>query len=195
MTENEQALPNENPYASPGYIPIDAQANPAESVEENDIRAFVGQNKHYYVDKWRSSRRPSGAGFNWAAFFLGGLWLAYRKMYVAATIFYTFILLESVAGHVLFVVVLGKEDVPAGLGRAIGLGVALVCGASGNRWYLSHARKVISEVRARQMEDDAVADELSRRGGTSVGASLGFACLFVMGIFAAFAVLEFLFWS
>ena len=41
------------------------------------------------------------AGFNWAAFFLSGLWLAYRKMYKVTLILFVIIIVETVLPAIL----------------------------------------------------------------------------------------------
>ena len=136
--------------------------------------------------------RGRSTGFNWVAFLLSGLWLPYRKMYMVATIFWAVILVEAIAEETLFVGILGKAETPAGLGRVVGLVASIICGAYGNRWYLSHARKVISDVRAQGLKEHAFAEMLSKRGGTSLGSSLGFFLLFMVIMFAAFIVLDLL---
>ena len=67
---------------------------------------------------------------------------------------YSIILVESIVEEVLFVGVLGAKTA-AGLGQVVGFLAAIVCGAYGNRWYLSHARKVISNIRAQGLEEHA----------------------------------------
>lgn len=44
-------------------------------ISDDDIRAFTG--KEYYVKARHRIKK-----WNWAAFFLGNLWLLYRKMYL-----------------------------------------------------------------------------------------------------------------
>ena len=62
---------------------------------------------------------------------------------------------------------------------AVGLVAAGVCGAYGNRWYLAHARKAISEARDRGLDPYAVSAFAADRGGTSLGASVGLFLLFL----------------
>jgi hypothetical protein len=95
---------------------------------------------------------------------LSGLWLLYRKMYVLATIYFAIILVGPIAVGVLFA---GKAETIAALGQVVGGVGCLICGRNGNRWYLSHARKVVSDVRAQGLEEHAAVEMLSKRGGTS----------------------------
>ena len=82
MSEFENRLSSENPYAAPASIPIDSQPVPPEADDEQYFRVFVGSKADYYVERWTPLLRSSGrgAGFNWAAFFLSSFWLPYRKM-------------------------------------------------------------------------------------------------------------------
>ena len=195
MSENAHRPPSENPYAAPASTSGYTQSVPTESAEEQHLREFVGSKADYYLEKWSPlALEHSGrsTGFNWAAFLLSGLWLAYRKMYQVAMIFFAIILVETIAEEILFVGILGKSETPAALGRVVGLVAAIICGTYGNRWYLSHARKVVSDVRAQGIEEHAAAEMLSKRGGTSLGSSLGFFLLYMVIIVAVFIVLELL---
>ena len=197
MSDNAHEQPNENPYTAPPSAPGLTQSVPTESTEKQHLRAFVGSKAEYYLQKWSPSVEHSGhsPGFNWAAFLLSGLWLPYRKMYRVATIFYGIIIVESIAEEALFVRILGQAETPAVLGRVVGLVAAAICGTYGNRWYLSHARKVISDVHAQGLEEHAAVEILSKRGGTSLGSSLGFFLLFMVMVFAVFIALELLFYQ
>ncbi len=133
---------------------------------EQEIRAIVGSKADYYLKKWRPvlEGKSHGAGFNWAAFFFSGLWLPYRKMYIATLIFFGVILFETILEENFFMGFLGMPEASAALGSLVGLVVAIICGIYGNRWYLSHARKVISHVRSQGLQEDAYLKALSRRG-------------------------------
>ena len=154
---------------------------------EEEARAFVGPRADYYIRKWWLDMDSMGnaTGFNWAAFFLNGLWLPYRKMYRATTILYGIILLEVILEEIVFVGILGKPETPSALGRFVSLVAAIVCGGFGNDWYLSHSQKVTTEVRNQALTADAHFQALAKRGGTSVAASLGFLLVF---LFAAVVV-------
>jgi hypothetical protein len=154
---------------------------------EEEVRAFVSPRADYYLKKWWLDLDSMGSatGFNWAAFFLSGLWLPYRKMYRATTILYGIILLETILEEIVFVGILGKPETPRALGRFVSLVAAIVCGAFGNDWYLSHSQKAITEVRNQALAADAHFQALAKRGGTSAAASLGF--LMVL-LFAAVAM-------
>ena len=184
--------PSANPYAAP-VASVDAVENP-EATRDDDLRAFVGSKADYYLRHWATGRAGAGqgSGFNWAAFFLSGLWLPYRKMYLVTAIFYGAILIESVIEELLFVGLLGRPEAPAAIGHLVGFAAAGICGVCGNRWYLSHARSAIAEVRARLSPTQDIFGTLSRRGGTNLLASLGFFLLFLAITSAVFIGLELL---
>ena len=153
---------------------------------EQEVRAFVGVKADYYLKKWwpaLAGTESTGnvAGFNWAAFFLSGLWLPYRKMYRATAILFGVILLETLFEEVVYVGMLGKSEAPGSLGRFVGLIVALVCGGFGNAWYLSHAQKKINILRSKGLSEEAYSLALAKQGGASVAAALGSFLLLILG--------------
>ena len=112
-------------------------------------------------------------------------------MYRIAGIFFGFILLETVLEEVVWVGILGKPEAPAAFGRFVGLVAGIVCGWFANEWYLSHARKAISEVRSQGLSEEAHLEALAKRGGASLAATLGFLALFLLAAFVAVILLEF----
>jgi hypothetical protein len=167
--------PATNPYASPtaagGSLDIDPQAPP----QAEELRAFVGRNADYYLKKWGAALKgfEKSTGFNFAALVFGGVWLAYRKMYRAAFILYGIVLADALAQTVLFSVFLPGTDPPPIVERAVTLGIALVCGGYGNRWYLNHSLRQIADARAEGLQGEALMATLSKRGRTNLTASLG----------------------
>jgi hypothetical protein len=162
------------------------------NLTEQEIRAFVGSRADYYFGKWRAALEGSGkgTGFNWAAFFLSGLWLPYRKMYLATGILYGIILLESTLEEVVFVGILRKSESPPALDRVVGIAVAIICGAFGNRWYLSHTRKGVAQLRVQSLPEDSYLQALSKRGGTNIAASLGCFIIFLVAAFLIVYLLD-----
>lgn len=163
-----------------------------DALTEKEIRVFVGRHADYYLTRWHRALAGvrKGAGFNWAAFLLAGLWFPYRKMYVAAAIFYGIILAESIVEEVGFMVILGEAPEGLGIEWWDGLITAFVCGVYGNRWYLTRCRKVVADLKSQGMPEGAYLQSLSRRGGTNIAASLGFFVLFMVVLFAVFFAWE-----
>ena len=132
-----------------------------DQLTEREITAFVGENAGYYLRMWRArlAGTETDTGFNWAAFFLGGIWLVYRKLYGAAAFFFGIVVLESVV------------EVSLNLPRAawyLGtLVVSLIFGTCGNRWYFTRAEKTVSRVRTLGLAPDAELAALARLGRTN----------------------------
>lgn len=111
-----------------------------------ELRAFVGQNADYYVEKW-TPQGGSGRrfGFNWAAFFFGFSWLVYRRMYRRALLL--LVGLEAVQLLLYFSLraIVPASSVPADasnwklIERLSNLLVSIIVGNVANRWYLEHA--------------------------------------------------------
>jgi hypothetical protein len=184
MSEGVAPGPADNPYAAP--LSPSGEGSPVSAEESADweLRACVGRNADYYLRAWYGvlrGRRQS-TGFNWAAFLLSGLWLPYRKMYVATLIFFVAVMAES------FLEVVGEALIevppPAWLDRVVGLVFAGICGAFGNRWYLSHVSRVIAKARGEGLSDRKLRTRLASRGGTSVVAPIATILLFLATIFA-----------
>ena len=90
-------------------------------------------------------------GFSAAAFFLGPVWMLYRKMWLWA------------AGVFAFAIAIGY--IP-GLPHAAGIGLAAAMGAAGRRIYVFHAIAKIGKWRAAGGQPD----QLARLGGVSATA-------------------------
>src|SRR5437764_14418267 len=84
-------------------VPDDAPfVRPAGELTEPELRAFVGSNASYYLRRWCPTMEGGGAGmgFNWAAFFLSGLWLPYRKMYLATAVLFGILVVTTILEEV-----------------------------------------------------------------------------------------------
>ena len=109
-------------------------------------------------------------------------------MYVATLIFFAAVIAESLLEIVVEVVI--DHPPPVWLDRVVGLGFAGVCGAFGNRWYLSHVSRVISKARGEGLSDRELRTRLARRGGTSILAAIATILLFLATIFAVEIAVE-----
>ena len=139
------------PQGHDPYEPPASELLEAEEVSETDeLKAYVGENTNYYLNQWNY---PSYR-FNWAAFFLTGLWMAYRQMYWQ------------------FLAVLGATVVVSLIVQTLGisqawipnLAVGLVCGLFGSKWYHNHALRVIRKTRLKEPRADERIKLLAKRG-------------------------------
>jgi hypothetical protein len=131
-----------------------------------ELSAYVGRRAAYYVERWSRGDRW---GFNWAAFWLGSVWLAFRGLYrvVAAVAGVEMLAQLGLAllarGH------LHDPDAPAiaTLGSGVSLGVGVVLGQYANYWYYRQAERAVADARSRSGVESARLLILRRRGGTS----------------------------
>ncbi len=161
---------------------------------EAEIRAFVGKKADYYLRKWHAPLHDSrpARSFNWAAFFLSGFWLPYRKMYRVTLILLGIIVAVALVLEVLVAVGFTSEQSMSALSNLFGPGVSILCGFRANAWYFEHTKRQIARIRAMGLKDDAYFEALARRGGTSLLASLGFFVLLMLGLFLVLFVIVFL---
>lgn len=173
---------------------VDQSEGPSvDGISVKEVRTFVGKGADYYLARWQRVHGGGkrGAGFNWAAFLFSGLWLPFRKMYRATFIFFGFILGESIAEEILFVVILGQPEVPVTVDRLGSIIISLICGTYGNKWYLSRIRSEIIELKSQGMPEDAYLQSLSRRGGTNLAAAIGLVTILMSAMIAVFLALDF----
>ncbi len=152
------------------YPPTRPRARPSAPGPNDWPRLFVGENYRYYAGKWEveASKRT----WNWAAFFLGLGWLAYRKMYLYSWILVGLMVLETLC-EIVF-------DFPGYLSRAVNIGIAVACGSQANHWYKLHVEKKLREIASAGASAEAARARLAREGGTNMVAAVGF----VAGTFA-----------
>ncbi|MGA3085973.1 MAG: DUF2628 domain-containing protein [Thermodesulfobacteriota bacterium] len=141
-----------------------------DQITEEEFRAFIGKKADHYLSKFRSFFSGANYGFavtwNWPAFFLGFIWMLYRKMYLWALLAF-FITFTPVA-------------LPLTM---IGWGIV------GNYLYYLHGRKKILEYKSRQ-GTTPIALSLSDLGGVNRWVwYIGFifflflVCIVVLGFF------------
>ncbi len=125
--------------------------------------AFVGKNSDYYLRRWAAIERTGNIfSFNWAAFFFGVFWMAYRKMYLYAFLYASFLIVES-----------GVEiyfDVSDRVGHILTVVFGVVAGGYCNELYRRWADKALAEVGG--LAEGAAVAELHKRGGVSLAATL-----------------------
>ena len=120
-------------------------------------------------------------GFNLAAFLVSLLWVGYRKMYGMVAILAIVIYVETVLEYVYFVGHLGMPEPPNILSGLVAIVIGAICGVCGNRWYFTHTKKVITDVRHKETEAEARKAALTKRGGTSWFGSLFAIVLITLG--------------
>lgn len=105
----------------------------------NELSTYIGKKDEYYIGRFKNEKNK----INFAAFFLGPLWLGYRKMYLES-----FILGLGVAvlGAMLIVyeysfdVMVSQSTI-----RSVNIGLQAVLGVSGNYLYFMSLKRKITK--------------------------------------------------
>ncbi len=124
---------------------------------EQDRALFVGlkYESYYQAQFEKITPKKQYAGFNIAAFFLGVVWLFYRKMYS-----YGFMAIGLIVVIGMVEILLGIESSGANIGLAVAFGMF------GNTLYKYHVDQQIAKIR--QFGNSNVNTELENRGGTNI---------------------------
>lgn len=131
-----------------------------------DIKRLIGVRYHYYLTKWREMMADDRLTFNWAAFFFGGQWVAYRKMYFYLSFYW---LGESLAIFGPFILLRSKTFGWQMLSFfLIGLGLRTLLGSYANSIYRAHVRRKLRYIKAKQVSADEESAWLKRMSGTSI---------------------------
>ena len=124
---------------------------------EQDRALFVGAKyeSYYQAQFEKITPKKQYAGFNIAAFFLGVVWLFYRKIYS-----YGFMAIGLIVAIGMVEIFLGIESSGANIGLAVAFGMF------GNTLYRHHVDQQIAKTR--QLGSGSVNTELENRGGTNI---------------------------
>jgi len=122
-------------------------------VSENELRTFIGEkNTNYYIEKWNLINQTNkSVSWNWASFFLGSLWLLYRKMYIWGTLMIAVSMAISWMG------------MPFGW-----LLLAILVGMFGNKLYLEETQKKIIEIKTTTSDLNGQYQMIKSKGGTNL---------------------------
>ena len=124
---------------------------------EQDRALFVGAKyaSYYQAQFEKITPKKQYAGFNIAAFFLGVVWLFYRKMSR-----YGFMAIGLIVALGIVEIFLGIESSGANIGLAVAFGMF------GKTSYKHHVDQQIAKIR--QFGNSNVNTELENRGGTNI---------------------------
>lgn len=121
--------------------------------EEKYLNAYFGKSADYYIIKYNQyHERNSLFPFSVPAFFLGVIWLLYRKLYLES--FFIIILLSLFPSF-------GQFQ------NLINVSILLCLGFWGNNLYIRKADRDISKIIASTDNEDERIEQLQAKGGTS----------------------------
>lgn len=180
---NDAPAAGGNPYAAPSAVVADP-------VVELDDRLkpyadFVGSNFDKYRQKWHLDGKYPNAKdtWHWPAFFLGVLWMLYRKMYALAVLWG--------GGAMLLGTALRIMGIPEMAAWGVNIGIAVAAGGLGNAFYLKHTQKQIQQLTSANTGGaNALRAQLRLRGGTSVAAVVtGIFVLILLNVTIGFLII------
>lgn len=131
------------------------------------MKIFVGPNYEYFATKWQSN---GGRSWNWAAFFLGPIWLMYRKMYLYTMLYIVFIVAD--------IAVEDFFNVNDAASNFITLVIGVLFAWNANAFYRQQFERKLFSVSQHPSADSAKFD-LARQGGTSLPTAIVFALIVV----------------
>jgi hypothetical protein len=150
--------------------------------EEADLRAVVGPNADHYLRIWSRilTGRGTNTGFNRIAFFFPFIWLVYRRMYRIAIVLFVISFAVGVVNVIVCVVVFGTIQTPVLVEVVESFFLASICGGYANHWYLSHVRRIVTDVRRDLESESAVHKALIARGGTNSNGARWMAVVWIL---------------
>jgi len=136
-------------------------------------RIFIGERADYYIERFKKFEETGGAvSWNWAAFFLGVVWMFYRKMYIYAVLIFTALIF---LGALIAVFSPGNNLLAFGLQLWVWFGF----GAFGNYLYYIFVKNRVSQIERSYPDENEQRTALAKSGGTSLPSAV----LFVIVIF------------
>ncbi|MEO1053108.1 MAG: DUF2628 domain-containing protein, partial [Bacteroidota bacterium] len=142
-----------------------------DSLEGNDTveewKAFIGKETDYYLEKWKRIKEGKTVNFNFFALLFGGLWLVYRKAYVAGFLYLGFIMIEGVVFETLAFEfdIIGNQYVL--INAIIGIANALLMGIFGDWLYYTESAKRMSIIENKSSDRTDYLYKLHEKGGVS----------------------------
>ena len=148
--------------------------------EEEAWAAVIGDsNTHHYLTRFERLARGESGGWHWPAFFVTWYWMLYRKMWVAALLYF-------VASYAFGIAVGVAAAAAPAVGGLLLLAWWVLPGLLANGRYFKHCEKKIRDLRARGGSKEQMVARLEAAGGTSNVLVIIFA---VFGIIAGIGIL------
>ncbi|MDN7429790.1 DUF2628 domain-containing protein [Burkholderia sp. AU45388] len=142
----------------------------ASSASNDEIAAYVGTKAAWFERKWAiAESRKSRQSWNWAACFLGPVWMAYRCMYWQAAA-----VLAATLGITLVELLYFPTYFESSTLDPITIGIAVSIGWCGNSLYKRHVERRIEKLRPNATSRESFLALLEAQGGTNWLAAAGF---------------------
>ncbi len=161
--------------------------------EEQELAALLGpNNQQWYLQRFaRFAQGGSSLGWHWPSLFVTFFWLLYRKMWLAALVyFFAPSLLAFLIGFITGLIAPDSPAVTTGGALILWLLVLLLPPMLATRLYYQHCQRKLAQLRLQEPDARRRLGLLQARGGTSslVLVVLPILLLFLIGILAAIAI-------
>lgn len=169
------------PASSHGLLGLDAAATPDSAAwiaQDQKRRIFVGDKYDYYARKWQESdAKGRSTSFNWGAFWGSMFWMAYRKMYLNASLYLAGV---TALGMVENAMLAGTRSTQRGGScNCLYLIIGIIMATYANSMYRNFMEKKLRRIEAEGLPPEQENDLILREGGTSVAGLLAFVVLFL----------------
>jgi hypothetical protein len=140
------------------------ESSPSIEQVSAQFEKFIGPRSKYYLRVFYTQiLEKRRVGWNWAAFFLGPIWFAYRKLYLPAVALAAVMFGFGLAGSFVSTPVAGM------LLRIAFLALLIIVGMYGNYFYRVHALQQLAYAEGES------AGDLEARGGVNLAAGVALA--------------------
>ncbi|CAB3759024.1 peptide ABC transporter permease [Burkholderia sp. MSh2] len=140
------------------------------SASNDEIAAYVGKKAAWFERKWTlAASRKNRQSWNWAACFLGPVWMAYRCMYWQAAA-----VLGASLGITLVELLFFPKYFESSTLDPVTIGIAVSLGWYGNGLYKAHVERRIDKLRPNATSRESFLALLEAQGGTNWLAATGF---------------------
>ncbi len=128
--------------------------------------AFFQRNASYYLDKLEKERNGQKFSFNFYAFLFGFFWFLYRKMYLAAFLIFTLLLIEGLA-EFYFLQFLDNQLATTLITWIMNILIWSITGFTANYLYIRKATAIITKIDNRGLAEQDAVQFAKKKGGTS----------------------------
>ncbi|SHJ94769.1 Protein of unknown function [Clostridium cavendishii DSM 21758] len=128
------------------------------SFTNEEYSLFVVENSKFYNEKFELFDNGKKLSWNWATFFLGGLWFIYRKLYAVGI---SLVLIGTLIDNLM------SKHLSSPIYFFIWLAIDILITVFGNYIYYQHTNKKIVEVKNMGLSEEETKLKLSKVGGTS----------------------------
>ena len=141
---------------------------------------YFQKNSDYYTRQIELYEENGKCSFSVAAFFLGVIWMAYRKMYVTVLIIIGILIAEGIIEEALLDFGIISYKTYEIIDKLFLLIWSFVIGAISNRLYIKQSIRKVNKILETNDDAEIINNEISRKGGINWLAPLGLSLLIIL---------------